>query len=398
MKHFTLLLLLFVTGCASLPQDKEPSQGTSPPPVTCPSPSPPIAGYQPPHFVKTDFASLPDWHKGVHPEAWTALLRQCTTLQNKPHWNKICSAAKALGEGVSASAQLHFFENHFDVWQIKNADDTPNGLITGYYEPVLKGSLTRTHYYNYPIYAEPKDLLTIDLGAIVPELKGKRLRGRLQGQKVVPYLSRADIDLADPPLNAPVLAFVHDPVDLFFMQIQGSGQIILDHGAHLHLGYADQNGYPYRSIGRYLIDQKELTLSHASVNGIKKWLHKHPNQLHHLLNQNPSYVFFKILPDNLVDPIGALGVPLTPQASLAVDTRAIPLGSPIYLNTTYPDRTRPLTKLMFAQDMGGAIRGAVRADFYWGTGSNAGQEAGAMRQSGQMWVFYPKGSEPVLTH
>ncbi|MBU6468354.1 MAG: MltA domain-containing protein [Betaproteobacteria bacterium] len=400
IKYLPLFFLLFVTSCANVPQDDSLSKGSSTAQLACPpsNATSSVNNYQPPHFIKSDFSNLPNWSQGIHQQAWQALLRQCETLNNKTPWSTICHQANTLGDKTTEQAQRQFFESYFEVWQINNADGSETGLITGYYEPVLKGSLVKTAYFHYPVYGEPKDLLTIDLGSVVPELQGKRLRGRLQGQKVVPYLSRTDIELEDQPLNAPILAYVHDPVDLFFMQIQGSGQIILPNGAHLHLGYADQNGYPYRSIGRYLIDQGELTLHNASVNGIKKWLHRHPDQLNHLLNQNPSYVFFKILPDSLKDPIGALGVPLTPEVSLAVDIRAIPLGSPVYLDTTYPNSSQSLTKLMFAQDMGGAIRGAVRADFYWGTGSHAGKEAGAMRQSGRMWVFFPKGSQPNLAH
>ncbi len=401
-KYFILSLLLFVTACSSLPPDNDLSKEQAKPLQTCPAPAnasgEAITTYQPPKFIEDNFSNLPNWHHGVTLDSWQALLRQCAPLEKDPRWRNLCQQAKLIGKETNEEARRAFFERYFNVWRIENSDGTKAGLITGYYEPVMKGSLVRTKYYTYPIYGEPKDLLTIDLGSVVPELKGKRLRGRLQGQKVVPYLSRADIELEDQPLNASVLAYVHDPVDLFFMQIQGSGQIVLANGQHLHLGYADQNGYPYHSIGRYLIDQGELTLSNASVNGIKKWLRNHPDQLHHLLNQNPSYVFFRILPDSLKDPLGALGIPLTPKASLAIDTRVIPLGTPIFLDTTLPNSSHPLRQLMFGQDMGGAIRGAIRADFYWGTGSEAGKEAGSMRQSGRMWVFYPKGLVPSPSH
>jgi membrane-bound lytic murein transglycosylase A len=196
-------------------------------------------------------------------------------------------------------------------------------------------------------------------------------------------------------VRAPVLAWVEDPVELFFLQIQGSGQVALASGERIRLGYADQNGHPYRSLGRYLIERGELTLEQASMQGIKAWAAANPAKLQEALNVNASYVFFRELAGS-DGPIGALGVPLSAQYSIAVDARYVPLGAPVFLATTFPLSSQPLERLVVAQDTGGAIRGAVRADFFWGTGAEAGTLAGRMRQQGRMWLLWPRG-EPLPT-
>jgi membrane-bound lytic murein transglycosylase A len=188
--------------------------------------------------------------------------------------------------------------------------------------------------------------------------------------------------------------WIDDPLDLFFMQVQGSGQVALDDGSRVRVGYADQNGYPYRSIGKWLVDQGELKMEQASMAGIKAWARAHPSRLPELLNANPSLVFFRELPLDGSGPPGALGVPLTAERSIAVDPRQIALGAPVFLATTWPSDTRPLRRLMLAQDTGGAIRGVVRADFYWGSGPEAGSQAGRMRQKGAMWLLMPRAYAP----
>ncbi|MGB8436707.1 MAG: MltA domain-containing protein, partial [Burkholderiales bacterium] len=204
------------------------------------------------------------------------------------------------------------------------------------------------------------------------------------------------------PVVGKEIVWVDDPIEAFFLQIQGSGRVRLPSGETLRIGYADQNGHPYASIGRYLVEQGELTLDEASMQGIQAWARAHTARVADLLNQNPSYVFFRELPPNdvgrggggtaeYVGPIGALGVPLTAERSIAVDRRYVPLGAPVYLATTRPNSDEPLERLMIAQDTGGAIRGPVRADFFWGTGREAGRLAGRMRQTGSMWVLLPNG-------
>lgn len=220
------------------------------------------------------------------------------------------------------------------------------------------------------------------------------MRGRLEGKKIVPYYARADWDQQKSKHSQKVVAWVSNAIDLFFMQVQGSGQVALSDGSRIRLGYADQNGHPYRSIGRWLIDQGEITIEQASMQGIKEWARLNPQRLNELLNQNPSMVFFRELPLTGKGPLGAMGIPLTPERSLAVDPRYIPLGAPVWLVTTRPNSDQSLARLMLAQDTGGAIRGAVRGDYYWGSGTDAGNVAGKMRQTGRLWVLMPKGFAP----
>ncbi|MDA8417355.1 MAG: murein transglycosylase A [Betaproteobacteria bacterium] len=396
--------LFLLSGCADQPS--HPSSGTpvatrvSQPPAlstpACPAPATPEpapVSAQRGYLVRSDFSRLPDWNSAVTPNTWTAFLAGCQTLGHNPLWQSACHQATTLGP-FDPDTMRRFFEDQFTPWQVNNSNGSDQGLITGYYEPLLHGNLQRNALYRYPLYAPPADLLTIDLGDLAPDLKGRHLRGRLQGNRVVPYFSRADIELEDSPLQGQELLWVNDPVELFFLQIQGSGVILLPNGQRLHVGYADQNGYPFRSIARYLIDHHQLTLAQTSMQGIKSWARQHPRELQTLLNQNPSYVFFRLLPPDLAGPLGTLGVPLTGQASLAIDPHTIPLGVPVLLSTQEPGTQQPLTRLMMAQDTGGAIRGAVRADFFWGFGPHAEQAAGHMKEMGRLWVLYPHDHDP----
>ena len=223
-----------------------------------------------------------------------------------------------------------------------------------------------------------------------PELKNKRVRGKLVGNKLVPYLTRADIESNPAPLAGNELVWINDIIDVFFLQVQGSGLVKLDSGEDVHVGYADQNGQAYNSIGRVLVERGELTLDQASMQGIKNWARNNMAKLRDLLNSNPSYVFFRELPAGLPGPLGALGVPITAERSVAIDPKYIPLGAPVFLSTTQPNSQTLLKRLMLAQDTGGAIKGGVRADFFWGAGNEAGKLAGAMKQTGKIWVLLPK--------
>ena len=332
--------------------------------------------------------------------AWPAWLQSCNILKNKQQnnqapWQTACGEANKLTKPNSA-AVIAYFTDNFNVYAATNQDGTDSGMITGYYEPLLKGSRTKSNQYLYPLYKQPTDLITVDLAEIYPELKGKRVRGKLvgnmqNGQKLVPYDTRAEIEATPAPLAGSELVWIDDIIDGFFLQVQGSGLVQLNNGQLMHVGYANQNGQAYNSIGRVLIERGELTKDQASMQGIKNWARTNPTKLRDLLNANPSYVFFKELPAGLTGPLGALGVPLTAERSVAVDPKYVPLGALIFLSTTEPNNQTPLKRLMVAQDTGGAIKGGVRTDYFWGAGENAGKQAGAMKQPGKVWVLLPKG-------
>ncbi len=355
-----------------------------------------------PTLSPASFDDLPGWRDDDLAQAWGAFRASCRALRFREHWRATCERANGM-EAPDAAAVREFLEANFVPYRVANGDGATQGLVTGYYEPRLRGSRARRAPYLHPLYAPPDDLLVIDLAAVAPETKNMRLRGRLDGRRVVPYFARAEIENgAAAQVAGKEIVYVDDPIEAFFLQIQGSGRVRLESGEELRIGYADQNGHAYQSIGRYLIDKGELKLGEASMQGIQAWARANPARLGELLNQNPSYVFFRELPPADTGPIGALGVPLTAERSIAVDPRFVPLGAPVYLATTRPALVErgtrslpppsdvPLERLVIAQDTGGAIRGAVRADFFWGTGPEAGALAGRMRQQGRMWVLLPK--------
>lgn len=337
------------------------------------------------------YAALPGWGKDDLREAWPAFLASCDVLAKKPDWKEPCAIGRDVN-AASTEAIRVFFEAFFLPYQVFNPDGSDTGLVTGYYEPLLHGARKRGGPYQTPLYRTPEDMLTVDLASVYPELKGMRLRGRIVGSKIVPYFSRAEMTQSN-ALAGKELLWVDDAIEAFFLQVQGSGRVQLsDTRETVRVAYADQNGYPYKSIGRYLVDQGELALDQASAQTIKAWVAAHPARRQEVLNANPSYVFFK--EEKILDPgkgpKGALGVPLTPQRSIAVDTQFIPLGVPVFLATTLPNSDVALQRLMLAQDTGGAIKNAVRADYFWGFGAKAGEKAGKMKQRGMMWILLPK--------
>ncbi len=388
-----LLLAALLAACAGQPPAPQPVPQPAPTPVPQPVPQPAPLPPQPappqawPALRPAAWPNVTSWGDDSLAAAWPALLQSCSALQKQPAWQAVCADAQALRNPDDAAVRA-FLEQRFQPWQATQDDGSDEGLITGYYEPLLKGDRVRTERARYPLYAVPDDLVTVDLAGLYPELKNLRLRGRLVGNKLVPYAARRDIEA--PGFAGKAIAWAEDPVDLFFLQIQGSGRIELPDGSHLRVGYADQNGHPYQSIGRLLVERGELTLDQASMQGIKDWGARNPDKLPDLLDANPSYVFFRELPNGLAGPLGALGVPLTAGRSIAVDPRYIPLGAPVFLVTTQPNSTQPMNRLVMAQDTGGAIRGGVRADFFWGFGDAAGDLAGRMKQRGRLWVLLPR--------
>lgn len=375
-----ILLTLLLAACGTVTPPQKPA--------TDPGDKTPKTGVGA-RFKEADWSALPGWPGEQLGQGWQAWLQSCKKLGNRPGWQAPCKEAQAIPANDS-EAMRRFLENRLQPWRIETSDGAGSGLVTGYYEPLLRGGRNPQPGW-VPVYGVPDDLLSLEMADLYPETKGIRMRGRLAGNKVLPYWSRADIEAGKAPLAGRELAWVDDPVELFFLQIQGSGRIRLAEGGMLRVGYADQNGHPYKSIGKWLIDQGELKPEEASMQGIQGWIRKHPDALQRLLNTNPSYVFFRTLPSSEGGPPGAMNVPLTDGASVAVDSRHIPLGSPLFLATTWPNDSRPLQRFVQAQDTGGAIRGPLRVDYFWGFGAEAGQLAGRMKQSGQLWLLWPKG-------
>lgn len=340
---------------------------------------------------KSKFSEIPGWKKDDLREAWPAFVTSCSVLIKRSLWKKTCNQAMLI-DVTNLKDIRYFFEKNFIPYQVFNVDGSNIGLITGYYEPILRGARKRSGVYQTPLHKTPSDLLKIDLISILKNPKNMFLRGRLVKNKIIPYYSRAEL-LQFNILNGNELIWVDDPVDAFFLQIQGSGRVYLkDTQEIIRITYADQNGHPYESIGRYLINKGEIPFSQASIYGIKRWLTQNPKRQQELFNINPHYVFFreeKIF-DSSVGPKGAMGLPLTSQRSIAVDPTYIPLGAPVFLATTQPNSNILLQRLMLAQDTGSAICGAVRADYFWGFGFNAAKKSSAMKQYGKMWVLQPK--------
>ncbi len=334
------------------------------------------------------WSDLPGWREDRPAAAWPALGKSCERLPARDiRWRGICADAALFPDPDDATARA-FFETRFQPHAVhSDRGRKHDGLITGYYEPLLHGNLKRSARFRYPVYGVPEDLLVVDLGGLYPELKDKRLRGRLDGRRVVPYPSRTEITTKK--INAPVLAWVDDPVALFFLQVQGSGRIQFEDGETFYVGYADQNGHPYHAIGSTLVNRGALKVEDVNLDSIRAWLAANPAQAEDVLNSNPSYVFFARREQPAV---GALAVPLTPQRSVAVDPAFIPLGVPLWLDTTLPDAAL-FRRLVFAQDTGGAIKGPVRADVFFGFGPEAERLAGNMKSPGWVFVLLPAKRE-----
>ncbi|WP_343726257.1 murein transglycosylase A [Herbaspirillum huttiense] len=388
---------LALAACTStpLPPQKPAQPPVQPPPQPPAPPTPPVQPAPPAQpatlqMVPATFAALPGWDKDDVRAAWPAFMSSCTVLVKQATWKEACTIARSVNANDERAIRT-FFETFLEPNQVIAPDGATDGLITGYYEPLLHGARKKGGPYQTPLYKVPDDMVTIDLASVYPELKGMRLRGKVVGKKVVPYATRADIESAN--FSGKELLWVDDPVESFFLQVQGSGRVQLsDTGETVRVAYADQNGHPYKSIGKYLVEKGELTLEQASAQGIKAWIAGHPTRMQELFNVNPSYVFFKEekLPDPKVGPKGSLGVPLTPQRSVAIDATQLPQGAPVFLSTTQPNSDIPLQRLVMAQDTGGAIRGAIRVDYFFGFGTEAAENAGRMKQRGSIWVLLPK--------
>ena len=354
------------------------------------------------------YAELPGWKEDDLAPGLTAFLKSCERMwkqnfelpvggENSPtldgragriiDWLPACAAARGV-VGKEKTVIRYFFESWFRPHLATDHGD-PRGLFTGYYEAELRGHWNPTKRYRYPIYARPRDLISVNLARFSPDLIGKDIHGRIRGNSLVPYATREDIEkgyLKDKGLE---ILFVDDPVDAFFLQIQGSGRVIMEDGTTVSLGYAGKNGHPYTSIGRRLIDMGAMNKDEISMSSIRDWLLANPDRARTLLWENKSFVFFE--QKEAGDPLGAEGVPLTPGRSIAVDRSIIPFGLPIWLDTTDPlTPVLPLRRLVVAQDTGGAIRGPIRGDLFWGHGDEAEEKAGNMKQRGRYYILLPR--------
>ena len=337
------------------------------------------------------FEELPGWKDIKADAALGAFQRSCAILMQKPDatplggagyggtvadWRAVC--AKALG------AAKPFFEQNFTPYAVDG-----KALFTGYYEPEIRASRTRHDDYQTPIYGLPRDLVRVDLALFDPQLKSEHISGRVEGQALLPYPDRRQIEtsgLAD----APVLFYTNDPIGFFFLQIQGSGRVLLDDGAksQLRIAYAGENGRAYTAIGRTLIQDGSLDRLEVSLQSIRAWLLAHPDRATAVMQSDKSYVFFQERPlgDTALGSTGSLGANLTPMASLAVDPRLHALGAPFYVATEGPD---PVVALLVAQDIGGAIRGAARGDIFFGFGPQAESRAGTLKADGRLYLLLP---------
>lgn len=311
-------------------------------------------------------------------------------------WQAACREAQ--GIPLEPAAARAFFERQFQPYRVLGAG-AADGLFTGYYEPLLHGSTRPNGAATVPLHAAPGDIVTVDLGQFADDLAGRKVRGRVAGDRLEPYPSRGEIERGALDDRGLELLWVDDPIAKFFLQIQGSGLVRLDDGRTLRVGYADQNGRAYRAIGRDLIEMGALSKEEVSLQTIEAWLRAHPDRAQEIMDRNASYVFFRILgeADGLLGPEGAQGVALQPGRSLAVDRGFIPLGAPLWLETSapFPDGERPFRQLVVAQDTGGAIKGAVRGDVFWGAGDLAAFVAGHMKSRGSYYLLLPRTARPV---
>ncbi len=381
MRIFFIALLGVLVGCTSVP--KETSTEETQAPLV---------------LKQVSFSALPNWGSDDFKTFAPAFAKSCARILKGSadkqmgalkeagtygDWQPVCrSFANVAPQNLKA-----FFENRFTPYEVR-AGNEAEGLFTGYYEASLKGASARGGPYQTPLYKRPDDLVMVQLGDFRDHLKGERIAGRVIGGNLKPYEPREKIVAGQWPHNDKPLVWVDDPIDAFFVQIQGSGVVSMNDGSALRIGYAGQNGHVYYAIGRELIKRGELTKENVSLQSIRDWLHAHPDEADALMNTNASYVFFQELEGE--GPIGGEGVALTGGRSLAVDHSLMAYGMPIWADIAAPvEGANKINRMMVAQDTGGAIRGPVRGDVFWGYGPQAETLAGAMKSKGRYWVLLP---------
>ena len=353
-------------------------------------------------LTKVGFADLPGWADDAHEDALAAYRNSCAAFARLAaaaavgadglirETRESCAAIASVPAGDRAQARA-FFERWFQPYRAASSTGR-DGLFTGYYEPELKGARRRTRRYTVPLYIRPPDLVTVDLGEFRDSLRGVRVAGRLNDGALHPYASRAEIESGALSNRGLELLWVSDAVDAFFVQIQGSGRVVLDDGSEVRVAYDASNGRPYTAIGASLVARGAMPREQVTMQSIRAWLAAHPDEARALMDENASYVFFREYRGP--GPVGALGVPLTPGRSLAVDRRFVPLGFPVWLDAVDPRDGAALRRLVMAQDVGGAILGPVRGDLFWGSGPEAADAAGRMQSRGTYYLLLPHGAVP----
>ena len=359
-------------------------------------------------LAKTSFKKITGWNGDRHDQALAVFIRSCAKVKKMPtdrnlgsigevagDWLKPCNIASALPVDRPDLAR-RFFETRFQPF-LATVGGRAEGLFTGYFEMELKGSWLRKGPYSTPIYERPPELVEANLGAFKKKLKGEKLLGKVVAGRFIPFEDRGEIEDGALSGRGLELIWVDSPIDAFFLHVQGSGRVMMDDGTIIRIGYAARNGHPYYSIGNELIKMGELKRERVSMQSIRSWLKNHPRKAARLMATNRSFIFFRIIKGALKSlgkqhgPVGAQGVFLTPGRSLAVDRRYIPLGTPIWLDTTDPvNKSEPLRRLVVAQDTGSAIKGPVRGDLFWGFGATAATKAGLMKQTGRYFLLLPK--------
>lgn len=374
-----------LAGCELLPERSGPAPVETRRPAPAPAlPAAALKEVMPPppgsverlraRWVPAGFGELPGWGTDPLGEFYTALRQGCATPA--PGWATLCGQLRNHNPSDNVAAR-RWLEDRLKVYRVEALDGEANGLLTGYYEPLVVAGRRPTNTRRVPLYAPPADLAARK-----------------------PWYTRQQADTlpdAQAALKGRELAWLDDPLDALVLQIQGSGRLRItepDGSERLvRVAYAAHNEQPYKSIGRWLIEQNELKAGEASWPAIRDWARRNPKRLNEMLWQNPRMVFFREepLPDPTLGPKGAQGVPLTPGRSVAVDPQSIPYGTPMWLDSTEPLSSKPLQRLVMAQDTGSAITGAVRVDFFWGWGAEAEAQAGRMKQALRAWVLWPKG-------
>lgn len=358
----TFLLTLFFTGCSF----KKPIEFEK------------LDSISQAKALKVDLNKIEGFYEDNLNHALEVFKKDCQKAKRYKLFKQVCQKANEYENGSK------FFTQNFVAYELFNKNNINTGVITGYYEPLLKGSLTKSEKYKYPIYKTPKNMYIVDLSSIYPELEKYRLRGKIKGNKIIPYDSREELNKKE---DLEALCYVENRLDLFFLHVQGSGKIQLENGEFLNVGYANQNGHKYKGIGRMLLDEGVLKGYGASMQGIKAYLKDNPQRINEVLHANKSYIFFSKRNQGAT---GALGTKLTANRNLAVDRRYIPLGMPVFINTKNSVTQEKINQLMVAADVGGAIKGEIRADFFYGSGKNAELYAGGMKEQGKLTILVPK--------